>query len=211
MDNLVKCKVCGQEIAKSAEVCPHCGAKQKKPHWVLSTILIVLGLFVFVLNISSISGTKSNSTSQRQSSGNINKENETPVQDGSFGIGQKAELDGISITLVDVSENFWFDVASAEENGIYLVCEFEIENNSDKDIEINSSTSFEAYIDDCAADIYPLAVVISDKGSIEGNLAAGKKLDGVIGYSADTDWKNIEIRFKHDLESDEYIVFNYSS
>ena len=23
------CKACGQEIAKSAKVCPHCGAKQK--------------------------------------------------------------------------------------------------------------------------------------------------------------------------------------
>lgn len=27
---MVKCKTCGQEISKSAKICPHCGVKQKK-------------------------------------------------------------------------------------------------------------------------------------------------------------------------------------
>ena len=30
-EKLKKCKTCDQEIAKEAEVCPHCGAKNKKP------------------------------------------------------------------------------------------------------------------------------------------------------------------------------------
>lgn len=49
MSNKIKqCKVCGKEIAKSAKVCPYCGAKNKKPiykRWwfIVIIVLIVLG------------------------------------------------------------------------------------------------------------------------------------------------------------------------
>lgn len=44
------CKICGKEIARSAKVCPHCGAKNKKPIykriwvWFLGVIIIFGGL-----------------------------------------------------------------------------------------------------------------------------------------------------------------------
>ena len=44
------CKICNKEIAKSAKVCPHCGAKNKKPIykriwvWLLGVIVIFGGL-----------------------------------------------------------------------------------------------------------------------------------------------------------------------
>ncbi|MDR3345290.1 MAG: hypothetical protein LBT21_06880 [Oscillospiraceae bacterium] len=41
-----KCKSCGQDIAKSAKSCPHCGAKNKKP-----TFLILLGIVVVLIVI----------------------------------------------------------------------------------------------------------------------------------------------------------------
>lgn len=42
------CKSCGEEIAKSAKVCPHCGAKNKKPSLLLiiCIVLVILGLAV---------------------------------------------------------------------------------------------------------------------------------------------------------------------
>jgi RecJ-like exonuclease len=48
--NMVNCKICGKEIAKSAKVCPHCGAKNKKPIykriwvWLLGVIIVFGGL-----------------------------------------------------------------------------------------------------------------------------------------------------------------------
>lgn len=50
MNKMVKCKSCGQEIAKSAKVCPHCGARQKK-NVALGIILLVVGIFLFVSGI----------------------------------------------------------------------------------------------------------------------------------------------------------------
>lgn len=39
------CKTCGTEIAKSAKVCPKCGAKQKKPvGLIILAVVVVIGL-----------------------------------------------------------------------------------------------------------------------------------------------------------------------
>ena len=46
---LRRCKVCGAEIAKTARLCPHCGAKNKKPIYMRAwfiLLLIILTLFV---------------------------------------------------------------------------------------------------------------------------------------------------------------------
>lgn len=45
MAKLVKCKVCESEMAKSAKVCPSCGAKNKKPlytRWWLWLIVVIV-------------------------------------------------------------------------------------------------------------------------------------------------------------------------
>lgn len=47
MEKLVRCKVCGEEIAKSARACPKCGAKRKK-HTLLTCFLVLIGIsFLF--------------------------------------------------------------------------------------------------------------------------------------------------------------------
>ena len=43
---MVKCKACGNEIAKSAKVCPNCGKKNKKPLW--QTILVIFGIIIVI-------------------------------------------------------------------------------------------------------------------------------------------------------------------
>ena len=45
------CKICGKEIAKSAKICPACGAKNKKPiykrWWFIVLIIIVVLIILF--------------------------------------------------------------------------------------------------------------------------------------------------------------------
>ena len=48
-DKLTACKDCGKEIARSAKVCPHCGAKHKKTilkKWWFWGIVIVLAVAI---------------------------------------------------------------------------------------------------------------------------------------------------------------------
>ena len=60
MSKLIKCKTCGNEIAREAEVCPHCGAKKKKfiscGGCLAAPIIIVLVLFIIGYNLRKVNG-----------------------------------------------------------------------------------------------------------------------------------------------------------
>ncbi len=43
---IIQCRVCHNGIAKNAKVCPHCGAKNKKPFYTHWWIWVILGLFL---------------------------------------------------------------------------------------------------------------------------------------------------------------------
>lgn len=48
MTKMIACKTCGKEIAKSAKVCPHCGAQLKKPigtFVLLAFVVVIAGMF----------------------------------------------------------------------------------------------------------------------------------------------------------------------
>lgn len=49
MEDMVKCKVCGADIAKSATACPHCGARRRAKFGCLSSFFIFLGVVFFLL------------------------------------------------------------------------------------------------------------------------------------------------------------------
>ena len=60
---MINCKVCGAEIAKSAKVCPQCGAKNKKKNWWVKVILIAICLLLIKTIIDSGNGNLNNETS----------------------------------------------------------------------------------------------------------------------------------------------------
>lgn len=42
MEKMTTCKVCGENVAKSAKTCPHCGAKLKRSKWWVWVIVALL-------------------------------------------------------------------------------------------------------------------------------------------------------------------------
>jgi len=207
---IVKCKVCGEEIAKSAKVCPHCGAKNKK-HTVLGVFLVIIG----VLLISSAFGNTKEAPrkveDEESSTDTIQSEQQpSELQQSTFGVGEKVELNDISVTLVKVSENSGGNYMTPSDGKVFVVCEFDIENNSDEDIAISSIMSFDTYIDDYASSLSLSAMLSTDQPQLDGSIAAGKKMNGVIGYEADPDWSSIEIRFKPDFWSGNKFIFSTS-
>lgn len=44
-----QCKYCGQTVAKNAKTCPQCGATLKKSHGCLTSILVILGVFILII------------------------------------------------------------------------------------------------------------------------------------------------------------------
>lgn len=53
------------------------------------------------------------------------------------------------------------------------------------------------------------ATASSDKPQLDGSVAAGKKMNGTIGYEVDESWSTLEIRFTPNFWSGKEIVFKH--
>lgn len=196
MDKMTKCKTCGADIAKSAKVCPACGAKQKKP-----VVLIVIAVFIAIGIIGAALG--GNSPEKVGDTGT----NSTIPQQTEFAVGDVVSLKDIEVTFVSCTESSGEGYYTPDSGNVFLFCEFAIENKSSKDISVSSIMSFEAYVDDYSTNMSMTGTLAADKGQMDGTVAAEKKMSGVIGYEVPADWKTLEIRFTPDFWSGNDITF----
>ena len=120
-----------------------------------------------------------------------------------FYIGETAELDKVQTTLIDVTESTGSEYNQPNEGNVFVLCEFEICNNSDTEIAVSSMLSFEA---SCSGSFSAL-LEKGDKNQLDGTVAAGKKFKGVVGYEVPEDWKELEIRYTPDYWNGNDIVF----
>lgn len=65
MAKLVKCKTCGQMIAKTANRCPHCGAQQHTVALSICAVIIVLTVVLCVMVIGSSGGSSPAAATER--------------------------------------------------------------------------------------------------------------------------------------------------
>lgn len=207
MAKLVQCKECGNPIAKNAKTCPSCGAKHKK--FPLGIVAIILVVFFVVGVVAGTSSDEPEKIGQTDISQNPSTPSAAP-DETEFTVGEIVELNNIVVTLTDISENYGSGFITPSDGKVYVVCEFNIENNSTTDIAVSSMLSFEAYIDDYSTviDIYATSSV--DTPQLDGVVAAGKKMKGVVGYEAPEGWETLEIRFTPDFWFGKDIIFTYS-
>ena len=145
-------------------------------------------------------GDKISSATPSEDAANRNKE--------TFKLGDSVELDNVIVTFLNVTEASGSQFNKPREGNIFLLCEFEIDNNSTEEISVSSILSFEAYCDDYACE-YSLGALL-DKGTkdqLDGSVAAGKKMKGVVGYEVPADWKELEVQYTLDLFNDQKIIF----
>lgn len=89
MAKMITCKTCGEEIAKSAKVCPHCGAKNKKPTGCLVFLCILFALMAVVIAASGGDSGSATPTAPVQDSPTPQ---ETEFIDNSATVGEKNAL-----------------------------------------------------------------------------------------------------------------------
>lgn len=203
------CRNCGKEIDDKAVVCPGCGVetgidvskkKKKKKHPILGTLVLIFGILLIIASLGGGEDDPKKIDSEKPITA-------TAVQKTEFTVGDKVELGDVVVTLKNVSENQGGNYMTPADGKVFIVCEFEIENNSEKDIAVSSLMSFEAYIDDYSTSMSLTATLSTGSAQLDGTVAAGKKMSGVIGYEADSDWSDIEVRFTPDFWSGKDIIF----
>lgn len=114
------------------------------------------------------------------------------------------------VTLLDVRESMGSDFTVPSDGNVFIICEFEIQNNSKSDLAISSLLSFETYIDDYATNLSLTATIAAGTAQLDGTVAPGKKMKGVVGYEAAEDWKTIEVRFKSNVWLNKQHQFKYT-
>ncbi len=125
-----------------------------------------------------------------------------------FKLGDSVELGDVVVTFTDVTKSTGSQFNKPADGKVYVLCEFEIANNSKEDLAISSMLSFKGYCDDYACN-YSIGALMEkgDKDQLDGTVTAGKKMKGVIGYEIPTDWKELEIHYTPDILSNDKIVF----
>lgn len=82
------------------------------------------------------------------------------------------------------------------DGNVFVSCEFEIVNNSSKEINVSSLISFEAYCNDYSTSVSLSALsAFSDKNQLDGTVAPGKKMNGIVAYEVPADWSKLEIEY----------------
>lgn len=204
-ERMQECKTCKQQIAQSAKVCPHCGAKNVKSGLVVWGVIAIVVLII----IASAAGGSDEPVKVGDMGAQSNTTNTEKQEDkNNFTIGEIAELKGVQVSLVNVSESTGSTYNTPNEGNVFVLCEFEIINNSQEEISVSSMLSFEAYCDDYACS-FSLGALMEkgNKNQLDGTVAAGKKFNGVIGYEVPSNWKELEVHFTPDFWSGKDIVF----
>ncbi|MBD5555168.1 MAG: DUF4352 domain-containing protein [Roseburia sp.] len=186
---------------------------------IICGLWLVIGIYVSGSNNSSNSPQRVNSATENNSGAEnfsqsetkeseIKENNEnTEETESLFRVGETAELNGVQVTLTDYIESNGGQYNKPTDGNVYVLAEFEIVNNSEKELTISSMLSFDAYADDYALNYSLSALLEKDGNQLDGTIAAGKKFKGWIGWEVAKDYQNIEIHFTDNVWSNNKFMF----
>lgn len=162
---IIQCRVCHNGIAKSAKVCPHCGAKNKKPFYTHWWIWVILGLFL--LDYVYFYASKMNDTDPQSSSATTAAVTTAATTKATT----KATESAIRETILYASDAVKITAKSLEHEAGYDAELFLlIENNTDKALTFQVR---DVSVNGCMVDAL-----------FSSNVAAGKKVNDDITFVA---------------------------
>ncbi len=166
-----------------------------------SKIKLLLGVLFIIVVIGAIASQGEKDTPKLVDNNVIEDKTE-------FNVGETVELNNVYATLVSVTKSQGGDFNTPADGNEFVLCEFMIENNTEKDLAISSMLSFDAYCDDLSISQSISGLIAANgKQQLDGTIAAGKKMNGVIAYELSKDWKQLEINFTPDVWSSKDITF----
>lgn len=110
-----------------------------------------------------------------------------------FGLNDTAAFKALKFTATEIKESDGDGFFTPEDGNVFVGVKFTIENISDEEQTVSSLLLFEGYADDVKCDYSFSAVSAFDGGTLDGSLAAGKKLIGWYALEVPENWSNIEL------------------
>jgi hypothetical protein len=159
---------------------------------------------------SDVEISKESEGQEKESIENTSKESDTEIDSKKeqYLTGEEAEYKGITTKVVGYEESEGSEYNKPAEGCVFLLVEFDIQNQSDKEVNISSMISFDGYVDSSSVNVSIAALMEKgDKQQLDGTVASGKVINGVIGYEVPSDWSELEVHFKPDVLSKDNMVF----
>lgn len=122
--------------------------------------------------------------------GNAGKEEQT------FALNETAVFDTLKITATEIKESKGDTFFSPEDGKVFLGVKFTIENVSDEEQTVSSLLLFDAYADDVSCSISFTASAAFGSETVDGTIAAGKKLVGWYAVEVPKEWQTVELQVK---------------
>lgn len=191
-----QCKHCKSEIPYDAKVCPVCRKKQGAPGCLIVVLVVVVLMVIAALAGGGESNTPQKVESTSSTSQAASQSSEAQPEQTVFTVGDTVELNGVKTTLLSAEEYPGKQYMMPTDGNVFLVCQFEIENDSSEEINVSSMVSFNAYCDDYSVSLSITGEMLEDSWkSLDGTVAPGKKINGVIAYEIPQDWQKMEISY----------------
>ena len=211
MSSKVKvCKSCGQEFAKNAKFCPHCGAKNKKPIFKKWWFWVIIALLFILIGSSGDDTDSENVANNTDSIASESTDNatskidktETPTKTEYY-VGDILEDGNMKIVFMSsgdyTEENEFMQPADGKK---YIYLQFAFENTSN-----NTDTSISFYSFECYADGYATEMHYGGNDDLSATLSAGRATTGYIYFEVPVDAEVIEIEYETNLFTEEKIRF----
>lgn len=203
---LTVCKACGQEIAKSAKACPHCGAKNKKPlfkKWWFWAIIVVLIISIGTSGSDTDNGSTANNNSAPNQSISSNDSKPKDPAKTEYYVGDTIEDGNMKIVFMSsgdyVEENEYMQPAEGKK---YIFLQFAFEN-----ISKTTDTSISFYSFECYADGYAAEMYYGGNDELSASLSAGRATTGYIYFEVPLEAEVIEVEYETNVFTEKKIKF----
>ena len=124
-----------------------------------------------------------------------------------FGLNETAVFRDLKFTATEMEESDGDSFFTPEEGNVFVGVKFTVENISSEEQSISSILLFEAYADDIKCDYSFSAACAFDDGTLDGSVAAGKKLVGWYAVEVPEDWATLELEVQADWLSNTSATF----
>ena len=211
-EKLITCKHCGEVIAASAKVCPHCGGRNKKPIYKRVWFWILIAA-VLISAVGSGSSSKTGSAAPSTASSSVSaapaarEEEKVPAapEKSEYRVGDTLHDGNMDIVFVSSGEYLEDNQFMQPKDGnMFIFLEFAFLNTSKTSDSSVSFYSFECYADGYACDAH-----YADDDTLSATLSAGRSTSGKVYFEVPKNAQQIEVEYEANMWTDRRIKFLY--
>lgn len=176
---------------------------------ILAMILAVMMVFSLTACLEETAPQKEPYETEQNGAEN-NEEQKEEVKEEKFSLNETAVFENLKITALEIKESKGDQVFKPESGKIFVGVKFTIENTSSETQSVSSLLLFDGYADDVKCNYSFNAACAFSDGTLDGDIAAGKKMVGWYALEVPAEWSNIELDVKADWLSSNSAKFVFT-